>query len=125
MLLGTQEPKEEAREVDPVLTTSSLVQSLAVLIDLIRKNNSDYVEQQMLGWARKREGEHEFKQMELEGVLPVDEAEEADRKKELLDKGPALIDLGPLLRVMSERIGGFQELLKNPRSPVRFPDPAS
>lgn len=39
------------------LRTSSLIQSISVLVDLIRKNNSDFVEQQMLAWARRREQE--------------------------------------------------------------------
>ena len=39
------------------LRTSSLIQSISVLVDLIRKNNSDFVEQQMLTWARRREAE--------------------------------------------------------------------
>lgn len=99
------------------LRTSSLVRSISVLVDLIRKNNSDFVEQQMLLWARRREAI----QMERE-LLEAEGAELVDGLPPLplaLDRGPCLVDLGAMLAVITERLGGFQSLMQNPRSFVR------
>lgn len=110
-----------SRPIDPLddLRTSSLVQSISVLIDLIRKNNSDFVEQQMLTWARKKETEEREKELDDEITDVVDGFESTKEKLKLdSDRGPSLVDLGPLLRIIAGRLGGFQELIKSPRSPV-------
>lgn len=101
------------------LRTSSLIQSISVLIDLIRKNNSDFVEQQMLAWARKKEVEEREKLLEDEVVHGVDNVEEREIVVDT-DKGPSLVDLGPLLRIIAGRLGGFQELILTPRTSVSF-----
>lgn len=98
------------------LRTSSLIQSISVLVDLIRKNNSDFVEQQMLTWARRKEAEDSERELlQADGPGVREEVEKAADS----DRGPSLVDLGALLAIVSERLGGFQELIKNPRSPVR------
>ncbi|BGP46051.1 sporulation-induced protein [Rhodotorula kratochvilovae] len=108
------EVDEAARERE--LRTSSLVSSLAVLIELIRKNNSDFVEQQMLSWARRKQAaEAERELLEAEGAELVrglrDEEEERGD-----DKGPSVVDLGTMLSLVARRIGDFQRLIKKPRS---------
>ncbi|GAA6006436.1 hypothetical protein JCM11491_004958 [Sporobolomyces phaffii] len=103
------------------LRTSSLVTSVAVLVDLIRKNNSDFVEQQMLAWARRKEAEALEKEMlEAEGVQTVREpplpegGDPGGGRGD--DRGPSVVDLGAMLTVVAERIGGLQALIRKPRS---------
>ncbi|GAA5947303.1 hypothetical protein JCM3765_001616 [Sporobolomyces pararoseus] len=99
------------------LRTSSLVTSVAVLVDLIRKNNSDFVEQQMLAWARRKEAEALEKEMlEADGArqLPLPGTQDNDGGVE--DRGPSVVDLGAMLTVVAERIGGLQALIRKPRS---------
>ncbi|GAA5996265.1 uncharacterized protein JCM10292_007496 [Rhodotorula paludigena] len=115
-----EEEDEETRRRG--LRTSSLVSSLAVLIDLIRKNNSDFVEQQMLTWARRKQvAEAEREILEAEGAEIVRDLrdEEAERPD---DRGPSVVDLGTMLSSVARRVGEFQRLLRKPRSstaPVR------
>jgi len=106
------------------LRTSSLVTAIAVLVDLIRKNNSDFVEQQMLAWARRKEAEALEKEMlEADGApgsrqLPIPETDESGEPKD--DRGPSVVDLGAMLTVVADRIGGLQALIRKPRSSVSF-----
>ncbi|GAA5927003.1 hypothetical protein JCM10213_005548 [Rhodosporidiobolus nylandii] len=100
------------------LRTSSLIASIAVLIDLIRKNNSDFVEQHMLAWARRKEAaQAEREMLEEEGaeVLPLPGAESADISADG-DLGPSVIDLGGMLSLVAEHIECFQRLIRKPRS---------
>ena len=109
---GTEEDEAELR-------TSSLVQGISVIVDLIRKNNSDFVEQHMLAWARRKETEqHERDLLEADGAVKVDDTTtDAQREADRNDRGPALVDLGAVLEVVAERLPSFQELLAKPRSP--------
>lgn len=105
-------------EPSQALRTSSLIQSISVLVDLIRKNNSDFVEQQMLGWARRKEAQESERELageQIEGVPSVAES---------VDRGPCILDLGEMLVLIAERLGGFQELVRHPRSLVRRSSPA-
>ncbi|KAK4704808.1 hypothetical protein P7C70_g1404, partial [Phenoliferia sp. Uapishka_3] len=95
------------------LRTSSLIQSISVLVDLIRKNNSDFVEQQMLTWARRKEQEHADRtRIEAEGSRLVHEISHTSEE----DRGPSLVDLGALLSTVAHRLQGFQLLVRSPRS---------
>ncbi|KAM0756105.1 SAPS-domain-containing protein [Meredithblackwellia eburnea MCA 4105] len=102
------------------LRTSSLVQSISVLVDLIRKNNSDFVEQQMLTWARRMEQEDADRlALEAEGAQVVEstaDPESGSSRRAELDKGPSLVDLGALLTTVANRMKGFQMLIQKPRS---------
>lgn len=98
------------------LRTSSLIQSISVLVDLIRKNNSDFVEQQMLAWAHAKElkdNERELLEADSAEVIgqPTTDAELSDS-----DRGPSLVHLGALLATVAQHLGGLQLLVKNPRS---------
>lgn len=105
------------RGVRAGLRTSSLVQSISVLVDLIRKNNSDFVEQQMLSWARRKEEEATEREIleadgaELVGAQGGGESDEDDR-------GPSLVDLSAMLSIVATRLSGFQDLIRSPRSLV-------
>ncbi|GAA5853148.1 hypothetical protein JCM9279_000874 [Rhodotorula babjevae] len=114
------EQDDDARQRE--LRTSSLISSLAVLTELIRKNNSDFVEQQMLTWARRRQAaEAERELLEADGAEVVrDPRDEDDERTD--DKGPSVVDLGTMLSLVARRIGEFQQLVQKPRSstaPVR------
>ncbi|GAA5978489.1 hypothetical protein JCM10908_004376 [Rhodotorula pacifica] len=101
------------------LRTSSLLSSLAVLIDLIRKNNSDFVEQQMLTWARRRQAAEEEREMlEAEGAEAIGRRRSVNGVDEADDKGPAVVDLGVMLLAVAHRLPDFQRLLKTPRTPT-------
>ena len=114
--LGAETPKERVE-----LRTSSLIQSISVLVDLIRKNNSDFVEQQMLSWARRKEEEaNERELLEADGAeIVVDLAGEEQRPADN-DRGPSLVDLSAMLSIVADRIPGFQALVKAPRSLVSY-----
>lgn len=110
---SSEAPSPPPKEViSTILKTSSLIQSISVLVDLIRKNNSDFVEQQMLVWARRKEA------MDLEREMLAEEMDQEMPRKDDLDRGPCLVDLSALLGIISEKLEGFQELLRNPRSKV-------
>ncbi|GAA6027040.1 hypothetical protein JCM8097_006062 [Rhodosporidiobolus ruineniae] len=101
------------------LRTSSLIASIAVLVELIRKNNSDFVEQQMLAWARRKEAAHAEREMlEAEGaeVLPLPGRDSLDGREEEDDEGPSVVDLGTMLSLVADQISGFQRLIKKPRT---------
>ncbi|BGP22844.1 sit4-associated protein [Rhodotorula toruloides] len=96
--------------------TSSLVSALSVFIELIRKNNSDFVEQHMLAWARRKQAEHlECEMLQAEGAQVVLDPRHAEQERPD-DKGPSVVDLSALLSSVAQRLGGFQKLLKEPRS---------
>jgi len=111
------EQADDARQRE--LRTSSLISSLAVLTELIRKNNSDFVEQQMLTWARRRQAaEAERELLEADGAEVVrDPRDDGDERVD--DKGPSVVDLGTMLSLVARRIGEFQQLVQKPRSSVR------
>ncbi|SCV69501.1 BQ2448_2521 [Microbotryum intermedium] len=96
------------------LRTSSLIASIAVFVELIRKNNSDFVEQHMLTWARKKEAEQiERERLEAEGAEFVDGS---GHQNDGDDRGPSVVDLSAMLTTVSQRIHGLQRLVKSPRS---------
>ncbi|KAH8921466.1 SAPS-domain-containing protein [Atractiella rhizophila] len=99
-------------DIDGNNVTSSLIHILSLIIDLIRKNNSDFVEQQILAWAQREEAADRAKE-ENGGNGDVDGVKEEDWRD---PKGPSVVDLTHLLKALTERVEDFQELLRNPRS---------
>lgn len=124
---GTRVEGEEELDETPQeheLRTSSLIASIAVLVELIRKNNSDFVEQQMLAWARRKEAAQQEKELlEAEGaqVLPHSGFDD-EEEREMDDRGPSIVDLGGMLSLLAGQIDGFQRLIKKPRTSVRTLD---
>ncbi|KAK4058758.1 sporulation-induced protein [Microbotryomycetes sp. JL221] len=121
-IYGSEEktPRASTIELDDVanaagLRTSSLVNSLSVLINLIRKNNSDFIEQQMLGWARRKEEEATEREMIAAEGSEVVGADGSGHSSDD-DRGPPLVDLSATLSAVSDRIPEFQALLRHPRS---------
>lgn len=91
--------------------TSSLLNSLTVIIDIIRKNNSDFTELQIFHFlervANASEGDE---RIGLEG--------EGEEGFGMQDHGPSLVDLEPLLRSLTSRLEGLNRLLTHPRSNI-------
>lgn len=129
-------------EVSPESCTSTLVTCIGVLIELIRKNNSDYFEQYLFHTLRshllQRQQEiaerkanktaeevgGEAKSTTEEGdktaQIPADEEDDDEMEgmeeamAEMSDK-LGIVHLGPMLRVLSERLSDFQELITRSR----------
>ncbi|PPQ89434.1 hypothetical protein CVT25_012813, partial [Psilocybe cyanescens] len=93
-------------------STSSVVQSIAVIIELIRKNNSDYFEPYLFHALRNRLI-HAQQQSHLSG-----EDLRASLEQVLQDMvhRMGVVHLGPMLEVLSSRLHEFQKYLKSPRS---------
>ncbi|KAI6008648.1 SIT4 phosphatase-associated protein-domain-containing protein [Pisolithus marmoratus] len=91
--------------------TSSVVHSISIIIELIRKNNSDYFEPYLFHTLRNRLIQV---QQQLRGTDNAREILE-NAMQEMVDR-MGVVHLGPLLEVMSERLPDFQRCLRQPRS---------
>jgi serine/threonine-protein phosphatase 6 regulatory subunit 3 len=92
---------------------SSVIHSISVIIELIRKNNSDYFEPYLFHTLRNRLIQV---QQQLQGADNARETLEA-AMKEMVDR-MGVVNLGPLLDIMCERLSHFQQFLLQPRSLV-------
>lgn len=97
--------------------TSSVVNSISIIIELIRKNNSDYFEPYLFHNLRNR-----LIQVQQQLHMQSEDGREVLERamKELVDR-MGVVHLGAMLEVMCERLHGFQGLLKRPRSLVCLP----
>lgn len=93
--------------------TSSVVHSISIIIELIRKNNSDYFEPYLFHTLRNRLIQV---QQQLQGAENARETLEA-AMQEMVDR-MGVVNLGPLLDIMNERLLDFQQFLRQPRSLV-------
>ena len=93
---------------------SSIVQSMGLLVELIRKNNSDYFEPYLFHTLRNR-----LIQVQQHSHLTGDDVREALEgvMKDMVDR-MGVVHLGPMLQILAERLGEFQKYLKVPRSLV-------
>ncbi|PPQ76470.1 hypothetical protein CVT26_012907, partial [Gymnopilus dilepis] len=92
--------------------TSSVVQSISVVIELIRKNNSDYFEPYLFHALRNRLIQVQ-QQTHLTGEDLRTALEEA--LSEMVNR-MGVVHLGPMLEILSSRLAEFQNYLKSPRS---------
>ncbi|KAF8584092.1 SAPS-domain-containing protein [Ramaria rubella] len=92
--------------------TSSVVNSISVIIELIRKNNSDYFEPYLFHNLRNR-----LIQVQQQLHMQSEDGREVLERamRELVDR-MGVVHLGAMLEIMCERLDGFQELLERPRS---------
>ncbi|PWN52971.1 SAPS-domain-containing protein [Violaceomyces palustris] len=126
-------------------STSSLVTCISVFIELIRKNNSDYFEQhlfhtlrthllqrqQEISERRARRGDTstdsenngEDKKPQVDEEKAENEKSEEDEEMEGMEEAMAemadrlgIVHLGPMLKVLCERLHDFQALIKRPRN---------
>ena len=93
---------------------SSIVQSMGLLVELIRKNNSDYFEPYLFHTLRNR-----LIQVQQHSHLTGDDVREALEgvMKDMVDR-MGVVHLGPMLQILAERLGEFQRYLRVPRSSV-------
>lgn len=94
--------------------TSSVVQSISVVIELIRKNNSDYFEPYLFHALRNR-----LIQVQQQSHLSGEDLRTSLEQvlKEMVHR-MGVVHLGPMLEILSSRLSEFQKYLKSPRSSV-------
>jgi serine/threonine-protein phosphatase 6 regulatory subunit 3 len=97
--------------------TSSVAQSIVVVIELIRKNNSDYFEPYLFHNLRNR---LMTVQQQFQGS-PEDGREAMERVMQEMVGRMRVVHLGSVLEVMCDCLGAFQRYLRDPRSLV-LPD---
>lgn len=97
--------------------TSSLLNSLTLIIDIIRKNNSDFTELQILQYLERITGGLDDNDSDEEHG-GEGEGEESRPSNQLLDQGPSLVDLAPLLTGITKRLPELHKILLYPRAKV-------
>lgn len=105
------------RTASPEAVTSSLLNSLTLIIDIIRKNNSDFTELQILQYLERAHGGFDPDAEDESGDM-AGEGEEDIGRINVMEQGPSLVDLEPLLRELTRRLPDLHKLLRNPRSSV-------
>jgi hypothetical protein len=90
--------------------TSSLLNSLSLIIDIIRKNNSDFTELQILQYLERTNDEDDDEDEHKGGEG------EGEDISQTAGQGPSLVDLSPLLTNLTQRLPDLHQLLLNPRS---------
>ncbi|GJJ12305.1 hypothetical protein Clacol_006546 [Clathrus columnatus] len=90
--------------------TSSVINAISVIMELIRKNNSDYFEPYLFHNLRNR-----LIQVQQHTSKDNDRDTLEQTMKELVDR-MGIVHLGGMLDSFAERLDSFQELLANPRS---------
>ncbi|KAH9952025.1 SAPS-domain-containing protein [Amylocystis lapponica] len=104
----------EARDSlpDPEYAASSVVQSICIIIELIRQNNSDYFEPYLFHTLRNRLIQVQQQlQMNTEGGREALERAMAEMVNRM-----GVVHLGPVLDIMCDRLGALQKFLSKPRS---------
>ncbi|KAJ7685736.1 SIT4 phosphatase-associated protein-domain-containing protein [Mycena polygramma] len=101
--------------------TSAVVHSIAIIIELIRKNNSDYFEPYLFHTLRNRL--IQVQQQLHSSTLDDDGGRETLERAlaEMVDR-MGVVHLGAVLEILCERLDVFQRYLRTPRSfngPVR------
>ncbi|KAJ7706882.1 SIT4 phosphatase-associated protein-domain-containing protein [Mycena rosella] len=99
-------------------STSSVVHAIAILIELIRKNNSDYFEPYLFHTLRNRLIQV---QQQLGGDGDGGRAALEHALHEMVER-MGVVHLGPVLEILSARLDVFQRYLRTPRSfngPIR------
>lgn len=96
--------------------TSSAVHAIAAVVELIRKNNSDYFEPYLFHTLRNRL--IHVQQQHAGGPEDVGRAALERAMQEMVEK-MGVVHLGPVLEVVCERVQEFQAYLAKPRSSVR------
>ena len=101
----------------PEAAASSVIQSICIIIELIRQNNSDYFEPYLFHTVRTRLIQvQQQMQMNQDGARESLEA----AMKEMVNR-MGVVHLGPVLDLMCDHLDRLQRYLKEPRSQVRTP----
>lgn len=95
-------------------TASSVVQSICIIIELIRQNNSDYFEPYLFHTLRNRLIQvQQHLQMHTQ-----DGRETLERAMMDMVNRMGVVHLGPVLQLMCEKLVDLQRYLREPRSDV-------
>ena len=97
---------------DPDCAASSVVQSICIIIELIRQNNSDYFEPYLFHTIRNR-----LVKIQNQPQRQVGREALEDAFNEMVNR-MGVVHLGPLLEVMCDKLDALQNYLRNPRSLV-------
>ena len=95
-------------------TTSSVVQSICIIIELIRQNNSDYFEPYLFHTLRNR-------LIQVQQHLHMhtqDGRETLERAMTDMVNRMGVVHLGPVLEMMCDKLDELQRYLRSPRSQV-------
>lgn len=113
-------PTSSENEILPTFesSTSSVVHSLGVVIELIRKNNSDYFEPYLFHTLRNRLIQV---QQQLHGQTDGGRDSLERAMKEMVDR-MGVVHLGAVLETMCENLESLAGYLRTPRSAVSFYD---
>lgn len=97
-------------------SASSVVHSISIIIELIRKNNSDYFEPYLFHTLRNRliQVQQHLQTHTEDGRESLEQA-----MKDMVDR-MGVVHLGTILEIMCERLETFQKYLRHPRSMVSF-----
>lgn len=95
-------------------TTSAVVQSICIIIELIRQNNSDYFEPYLFHTLRNRliQVQQHLQTHTLDGRGALERA-----MMEMVNR-MGVVHLGPILEMMCDKLDVLQKYLRNPRSQV-------
>lgn len=97
--------------LDPESAASSVVQSICIIIELIRQNNSDYFEPYLFHTLRNRLIQvQQQMQMNREG-----DREALERAMKEMVNRMGVVHLGPMLQIMCDRLDALQHFLREPR----------
>lgn len=93
-------------------TTSSVVQSICIIIELIRQNNSDYFEPYLFHTLRNR-----LIQVQQHLQMHTQDGRDAleNAMTEMVNR-MGVVHLGPVLEMMCDKLDELQRYLRNPRS---------
>lgn len=108
-------PTSSQTPLSPESSISSVVNSVSVIVELIRKNNSDFFEPYLFHTLRTR-----LIQVQQQLDMQSEDCREAleQAMSEMVDR-MGLVYLGPVLEIFSARLDDLQRLLIKPRSLVR------
>lgn len=107
----TLDSPSSPREIFPNARSylSSSINSLSVIVELIRKNNSDYFEPFLFHTLRNR-------LIQVQQNPATQDRESLERAMaEMVDR-MGVVHLGPILEIFSERMGDIERYLARPRS---------
>ncbi|CAL1705433.1 unnamed protein product [Somion occarium] len=109
--------KDNEDDAEPPLpnaesTTSSIVQSICIIIELIRQNNSDYFEPYLFHTLRNRliHVQQQLQMHTQDGRAALEKA-----MKDMVNR-MGVVHLGPVLEIMIDKLEDLQKYLRNPRS---------
>lgn len=115
---ATEDTENDAEQNLPSLDSSisSVTNSISIIIELIRKNNSDYFEPYLFHTLRNRLIHFQQHLTEEAGKNPDETRELLEQAMKELVNRMGVVNLGPVLSGVGERMQDLKKFLKNPRS---------